>query len=177
MAKLDPFSAQIVQMVRRMPDEAILALVRGQLGIETEESTPTVVSPARGGTRRARPKKATAATTKTTVKRTAKAGRPKKRTSVERQKVLSAVERTVKAAKGLSASQVASATGIGQVRVATALRELKLAKRIHQGGDRRFARYAGDRKTAETASLNARSSASGPIVKKRAKRGRRGKKR
>jgi hypothetical protein len=162
-------------MVRRMPDEAILALVRGQLGVETAEATPTAGSPARGRSRKASPKKATTAAAKTTGK--AKAGRPKKRTSAERQKVLSAVEHAVKAAKGLSASQVASATGIGQVRVATALRELKLAKRIHQGGDRRFARYAADRKTAETASLNARSSASGPIVKKRAKRVRRGKKR
>jgi hypothetical protein len=157
MAKLDPFSAQIVDMVRRMPDEAILALVRGQLGIEAGDTEPAIM-PARSKAR---------ATRGATVKRKASAGRPKKRTTLERQKVLSAVERAVKAAKGLSASEVAKATGIGQVRVATALRELKLAKRIHQGGDRRFARYAGDRKTAEAASLHARKTASGPVLKKK----------
>jgi len=162
-----------------MPDEAILALVRGQLGIEQEEAQP-IVSPAQPRTRKTRTKrgtKATAAARTTAVKPATKTkvGRPKKkRTSAARQKVLSAVERAVKAAKGLSASQVATATGVGQVRVATALRELKLAKRIHQGGDRRFARYARDKKTAEAASLHARSSAKGPII---TKRGRKGKKR
>jgi len=51
---------------------------------------------------------------------------------------------------------------VPQTRVAAALKDLKLAKRICQGGDRRFARYAGDLKTAEQASLSARKNASGP---------------
>jgi hypothetical protein len=56
--------------------------------------------------------------------------------------------------------------------VATALKELRTAKRIFQGGDRRFARYAGDAKTAARASVIARTTASGPILKaKPAKRG------
>jgi hypothetical protein len=173
MAKLDPFSAQIVQLVRRMPDEAILALVRGQLGVVSDAAAPPVtVGPSRLHLRRGRPKAVKApVATKVVAKATKKVGRPKKRTSAARQRVLAAVERVVKASKGLSASQVARATGIGQVRVATALRELKLGKRIHQGGDRRFARYAADPRTAEQASLDARRHAGGPIVKKGRRKG------
>ena len=72
---------------------------------------------------------------------------------------------------------MARLAGIAQTRAAAALKELKLAKRIFQGGDRRFARYAGDAKTAEQASLNARKTASGPSVtaKKASKRGKRSK--
>ena len=33
MARLDPFTAQIVQLVRSMSDDAILALVRDRLGV------------------------------------------------------------------------------------------------------------------------------------------------
>jgi hypothetical protein len=173
MAKLDPFSAQIVQLVRKMPDEAILALVRGQLGVVTDEAAPVVaVAQRKLRGRRGRPKAAVKAPVAATVavKAAKKVGRPKKRTSAARQRVLAAVERVVKSSKGLSASEVARATGIGQVRVATALRELKLNKRIHQGGDRRFARYAADSRTAEQASLDARKNAGGPIVKKPARR-------
>ena len=32
MASIDPFSAEIVRLVRNMSDEAILALVKNQLG-------------------------------------------------------------------------------------------------------------------------------------------------
>jgi hypothetical protein len=74
------------------------------------------------------------------------------------------VERIVKQSQGVSASDVAKSAGIPQTRAAAALKELKLAKRIFQGGDRRFARYAGDSKAAEQASLNARKNASGPAA-------------
>jgi len=70
----------------------------------------------------------------------------------------------------VSASDVARAAGIPQTRAAAALKELKISRRIFQGGDRRFARYAGDAKSAEQASLHARKTASGPSVKRRAKR-------
>ena len=40
--------------------------------------------------------------------------------------------------------------------------EIHLETAGGQGGDRRFARYAADAKTAEQASLNARKTASGP---------------
>jgi hypothetical protein len=181
MASLDPFSAQIVQLVRNMPDDAILALVRNQLGAVT--GAAAVVAPM--AKKRGRPKKVVAKVTKVTAKaktitkkkaakKVAKkkpVGRPKKRTSAARLKVLASVERAVKTSKGLSASEVARTTNIGQVRVATALRELKIAKRIYQGGDRRFARYAGDARTAEQASLHARSNAGGPKTAKKRGRG------
>jgi len=68
----------------------------------------------------------------------------------------------------VSASDVARAAGIPQAHAAYALKQLKLSKRIFQAGDRRFARYAADSKTANEASLKARSTASGP-KRKRAK--------
>jgi hypothetical protein len=66
----------------------------------------------------------------------------------------------------VSASEVAREAGIPQTRAAAALKELKVGKRIYQGGDRRFARYAGEQKVAEQASLGARTSAAGPAAKK-----------
>ncbi len=84
--------------------------------------------------------------------------------------LLGTVERVVKGGSGLSASQIAKAAGVPQTRVTSALKELKLAKRIFQGGDRRFARYAGDPRTAEQSSVTARQTASGPILKKAGKR-------
>ena len=71
----------------------------------------------------------------------------------------------VKGSNGMSASEVSRAAGIAQPRVAAALKDLKAAKRIFQGGDRRFARYAGDPRTAEAASTHARKTASGPVLK------------
>ena len=171
MARLDPFSAQIVQLVRSMPDEAILALVKGQLAMVTEGAAPDLAQLRGRSGRRARTERGAEAARQPAVKGGKKAGRPKRRTSAARQKVLAAVERAVKGSKGMSASDVARATGIGQVRVATALRELKLGKHIFQGGDRRFARYAGDARTAEQASLDARRNAGGPVPNKRGRKG------
>ena len=78
--------------------------------------------------------------------------------------MLDSVEQIVKAGSGVSASDVARLAGIPQTRAAAALKELKLAKRIFQGGDRRFARYASDPKTAEQASTTARKNAKGPTL-------------
>ena len=80
--------------------------------------------------------------------------------------LLGSVERVVKSSNGLSASEIAKSAGVPQSRVSSALKELKDAKRVFQGGDRRFARYAGDARTAEQASVNARRTAPGPILKK-----------
>ncbi|MFH1604035.1 MAG: hypothetical protein ABIH03_09015 [Pseudomonadota bacterium] len=164
MAKLDPFTAQIVKLVRNMPDEAILELVRNQLGGVVAEvavaSAPAAPAKRRGPKRRREAAK-TAPAVKTDARATV-AQAPKRRSSADRKKVLFAVERAVKTSKGLSASEIASRTKFPQSRVTTAVRELKAAKRIFQGGDRRFARYAGDARTAKQASLTARNSASGP---------------
>ncbi|WP_437674323.1 hypothetical protein [Sorangium sp. So ce131] len=178
----DAFSQQIVNLVRKMPDEAILALVKNQLGAVTGE-TPLVPPPApRRSRSRARAGAVQSKTSSVAAKRGAapkrRPGRPRKSpaASAERQETLEAVERLVKASSGMSASEVAKQAGIPQTRAAAALKELKLEKRIFQGGDRRFARYAGDAKTAEQASANARKNAAGPApVKKPSAKG--GKKR
>ena len=184
MAKLDPFSAQIVKLVRHMPDDAILELVRNQLGV-LPGAVPTVSVSAPAPKPVRRKKRARRVTVKRVAKKAAATkvvarkakGRPKrktvrgvKRSTVARQKLLGAVEKAVRSSKGLSASEIAKKTKIPQTRVAAAVRELKLGKRIFQGGDRRFARYAGDARTAQQASLNARTHAAGP--KRRKKRGR-----
>lgn len=179
MATMDAFSAQIVRMVRDMNDEAILALVKNQLGAVTSGISAL---PTAGTRRRGRPPRAAAASAPAasapaasakpsggskrgaTAKR--KPGRPRRSpaASAERQDTLNTVEKIVKTSQGVSASDVAKQAGVPQTRAAAALKELKLAKRIFQGGDRRFARYAGDAKTAEQASLNARKNASGPAA-------------
>jgi hypothetical protein len=176
----DAFEQQIVELVRKMPDSAILALVKDKLGqavASAPAAAPLVaVAATRGRGRPARAaqapapvveapapaKRGRAAAPAAPAKR--KPGRPKKTAalSAERQEVLNSVERIVKASNGVSASDVARQAGIPQTRAAAALKELKLAKRIFQGGDRRFARYAADLKTAEQAGLNARKTASGP---------------
>jgi hypothetical protein len=179
MATNDAFSDQIVELVRKMPAEAILALVKNQLGAVTAAAAPLQAAVRRRG----RPPRAAAAAApapaasapaakqaSSSSKRGAapkrKPGRPRRSpaASQERQDTLNNVERIVKQSQGVSASDVAKSAGIPQTRAAAALKELKLAKRIFQGGDRRFARYAGDAKAAEQASLNARKNASGPAA-------------
>ena len=175
MATTDAFQQQIVRMVREMPDDAILALVKDRLGNVAGGASGAAAPLVEAAATRRRGRPARAAATPapqqkaSTSRREApatkrKPGRPKKTAalSAERQEVLNSVERIVKSSNGVSASDVARQAGIPQTRAAAALKELKLAKRIFQGGDRRFARYAGDAKTAEQASLNARKTASGP---------------
>jgi hypothetical protein len=177
MAHNDPFSAQLVALVRQMPDDAILALVKNRLdavaGAPVSTGATSTATPSPSGRRRGRPRREAAAApapAKAPAKKEAapkrRPGRPRKTAalSAERQETLNSVERIVKNSSGVSASDVARQAGIPQTRAAAALKELKLAKRIFQGGDRRFARYAGDAKTAEQASLNARKTASGPAT-------------
>jgi hypothetical protein len=153
MAKLDPFSAQIVRMVREMPDEALLELVRNQL--DSVAGMPVSVAASNGApARRGRPPG---------KRKAAKGKRRGRGTSADREQTLTAVERVIKSSKGLSASEIASKTGLPKSRVQSAVRELKKARRIFQGGDRRFARYAGNARTAKQASVDARKNASGPV--------------
>ncbi len=185
----DAFITQIIHFVRReMSDEAILTLVKNQL--MGTKAFPAALAPmvkAKPG-RKPGPKPA-APTSAAVVKRGP--GRPRKVTSevspakrgpkgkaakrgrgsaAGRQELLGVVEKLVKASGGVAASDVAKSAGIPQSRASAALKELKSQKKIYQGGDRRFARYAGDAKTADQASLHARKHASGPV-------GRAGKKR
>jgi hypothetical protein len=80
-----------------------------------------------------------------------------KSSPAERFELLLRIERLVGASKGLAASEVARGAGVSQTRAAAALKELKRARRVFQGGDRRFARYAGDAATAQEASDRARN--------------------
>jgi Replication protein A C terminal len=154
MPQLDAFSQQIVDLVRRMPDDAILELVKNQLGMDGAVAAPIVASaPARQKAKPAAPPKRKA--TKVRRKRSS-------RRSADREKALATVETAIKSSKGMSASQIASKTKLPQSRVSSLVRELKDQKRVHQGGDRRFARYAGDAKTAAKASNDARNNAAGP---------------
>ena len=184
----DAFSAQIIELVRRMPDEAILELVKNRLGMApfrelSQESrgrrarSPRAVEPERvePSERVERVELVELVERKRKSKRMAapekpRATRPRRPATVspDRTETLEAVERVVKASTGVSASEVARAAGIPQPRAAAALKELKLEKRLFQGGDRRFARYAGEAKIAEAASLAARTSASGPVPVKKA---------
>lgn len=205
MTTMDAFTAQIVQLVREMPDEAILALVRNQLGAVFGVASARAATapapkarPARAKRRSAKrrpaakpaaakrpapaaPKPAVmpAKPAKPAAKPAKKAARPAKksasakapsRASADRQNLIGVVERIVRSSSGLSASQIAKAAQAPQTRVANALKELKAGKRIFQGGDRRFARYAGDPRTAAQASEHARKTAPGPIIKKKGKR-------
>ena len=184
----DAFSAQIVELVRRMPDEAILELVKNRLGMapfrelkqesrgrrarRARAAEPAPVEPAGRKSKRFVESVASVASV---ASEQPKAQRPRRAASVspDRKKTLESVERVVKASTGVSASEVARAAGIPQPRAAAALKELKLEKRIFQGGDRRFARYAADAKIAEAASLAARTSASGPAPLKKSPRSKR----
>ena len=166
---MDAFSAQIVKFVREMPDEALLELVKQKLGVmqaavnrSNQANQALSGSPARA---------ASAATQKAKSRSNPRHEAPRPASarpppiSADRQGTLDKVEDVVRAGSGVSASDVAKAASIPQTRAAAALKELKLAKRIFQGGDRRFARYACDAKTAEQASAFARKTAKGPMVR------------
>jgi ribosomal protein S25 len=171
----DAFSAQIIELVRRMPDEAILELVKNRLGMAPFLNLSQQASAPHS--RAARAAAAGAKSKRRTAPATPRGEQPRRATTLsqERQETLESVERVVKASTGISASEVAKASGIPQPRAAAALKELKLEKRIFQGGDRRFARYAGDTKVAEAASLAARTTASGPTPVKKPARPKRAK--
>lgn len=160
MARMDAFSAQIVKFVREMPDEALLELIKQKLGVPGSRDAVRLIPVTKG--------KPSTAAARPSVSSRARRPAP---LSAERRGLLDNVERVVKAGSGLSASDVARLAGIPQTRAAAALKELKLARRIFQGGERRFARYAGDAKAAEQASVAARKTAKGPTVSS-AKRGR-----
>ena len=148
MATNREFAAQIIDLVlSRLPDHVILEVVGRRLGQPSSGFREPRRGPAKPAPKRGEPP-----------------ARAPRGSSVERQELLATVERIVRAGTGLSASDVARAARLTQSRAAAALKELKLGGRIFQGGDRRFARYAGDAKLATQASATARQTAPGPIV-------------
>src|SRR5690606_6745194 len=148
---------QLVDFVRRMPDDALLALVRAQLGaaaglggaVLPAMALPSASSGRTSTGRAAGAKRGRAAAAPARAGRTAKKGAAKKAagrrggarrgrgSAAGRQELLGVVEKIVKASSGVSASEVAKAASIPQSRASSALKELKLNRRIFQGGDRR----------------------------------------
>jgi hypothetical protein len=165
MANIGAFSAQIVRLVRSMPDDAILDLVRNQLGVLSAGTSP--LGAARGGGGRRRRAAGPAPARGGRKRRGRRGGGGGGAISAQKQAAMASIEKVVRASSGLATSQIAKATKLPPGRVSAAIKELKRAKRIFQGGDRRFARYAGDAASAIKASEHARSTASGPIVKGR----------
>lgn len=164
MSVSDAFAAEIIKMVRNMPDQAILDLVRDRLAV-SDESAPAPKRRGRSAARAARtesPKAKAAASKAAASKAAPKAkrktkGRRKRRTGAGKEQLLSQVESIVKKSKGLALREIASKVGESKSVVAAALRELKANKRIYQGGDRRFARYAGTAGAANAASKRAQT--------------------
>jgi len=174
MAQLDPIVSALVATIRNLSDHELLGLVRVHIdrlgtGRASAPAAPRPAAPAARKARKARkaaPKAAAPAKKAAPAKRKA-GGKRTKITNEAKAALSSKVESAVKGSSGLSASEIAKAVGAPQARVATVVKELKTAKRIFQGGDRRFARYAGDARTAESASLNARKNASSAPPKKK----------
>ncbi|MEM1030198.1 MAG: hypothetical protein AAGN82_07610, partial [Myxococcota bacterium] len=160
----------------------------GSKGTASEDPAPSKGSGTRKKTKKARPKKASprkagagkkrvakTASKKTSAKLPSKKAAPAKKKAGKKRRVgrpragggdrdreLDLVERTIRSSKGLSAGEIMKRTKLARPRVSAAVRQLKDAGRIQQGGDRRFARYAADKKTAIAASEAARNNASGP---------------
>ncbi len=139
---MDTFAKQLVDMVRQMPDEAILELVKNHLeqgnGVG-DSGTVVTRSPAPAKKPRAKAKR-------------------RRRSSAGRAKLKEAILETVNASDGVALSDVAEAVGAPKTRVQPVLRALKDEGAIHQAGDRRLARYGRTKAIAEAASKAARKS-------------------
>lgn len=138
MSDLNPFAKRLVDMVREMPDDLLLELVRDHLASTGDAN----LSPARGPAKSA-PKRGRAAR---------KGGRGKKSRSSLEAEVLDVVNR----GDGLALADVAAAVGASKPRTSAALRALKASGAIHAAGDRRFTRYGKTKAIATAASKKAR---------------------
>ncbi|MEM9692427.1 MAG: helix-turn-helix domain-containing protein [Myxococcota bacterium] len=171
MANLNPFSADIVDYVRNhMTDEAILELIvnkltgdDGEAPVEAAPKTRAKRGPAK---KKVVARKASPAPRKTTAKKKAvakkKAPTRRRARSGDREAERAKVEQVITSSKGLSASEIAAKAKMPKERVSQHVKKLKEAGAIYQGGDRRFARYAGTKKIAEAASEYAKKNAKGP---------------
>jgi biotin operon repressor len=148
MTDLPLFAKQLVTMVRQMPDEPILQLVRNHLagGGDLESS---------GWSGTGRAVETSAPATKPKAERTKKAGR---RSVADRAKLEQSVLATIVASTGVSLGDVAAKLGAPKSRVAAAIRALKESGKIKQGGERRLARYAKTQAAATKASRAAQRS-------------------
>jgi hypothetical protein len=154
MTTLTPFAKQLVTMVRQMPDEAVLELVRNHLtnGGELNASGWSGNGRSTGsgwtGTGRATSSKPKAA-------RAEKTGR---RSAADRAKLEQSVLATILASTGVSLGDVAAKLGAPKPQLAATIRALKAEGKIKQGGERRLARYAKTQAAADKASRAAQRS-------------------
>lgn len=177
MPNIDSFSSQIVAMVRNMPDDAILELVLHKLTSDDVPAPkaavpPTAAAPQEASPPTTKPKKRTARR-RTRASKTATQPKPAtkpaaakpaaakpavaKTSNPSKDALLAAVEKTIKVSNGLGLAAISAVVGEPKTRVSAAILELKNQKKIFQAGDRRFARYAGDLKTAKAATISART--------------------
>lgn len=117
--------------------------------------SPTAKGRANRGIKKRRPKSGPAAPPKRTK---VGASRGSKVTAAASQ-LEKAVERIVRESDGLAMGEIVKAADASRNDVRAAVLALKSAGKIHQGGERRFSRYAATAKAAKQASLRARGKA------------------
>ncbi|MEZ4446352.1 MAG: hypothetical protein R3B72_45155 [Polyangiaceae bacterium] len=128
MTKHTSFEKHLIDMVRQMPAEALLELVKHELGV-------IGAAKASSAPRRAR--------------QTATSG--KALTDV-------AVLEVVKASEGMALGEVAAAVGAEKLPTRNALKRLMKRGAMYMAGERRYARYATTSAMAKAASRRARRS-------------------
>ena len=142
---MNTFQTQIVKMVRDLPDDALLDLVRAEMG------NGLAAKSAANGASRVR----VAASDDNSPAKPKRARRPRKRavyTPALAEKVLHAVKI---ARRGVSTGEVEEYTKLQRTMVQRALGELVGDKKLAQFGKRRFSRYATTKALAKKASLKA----------------------
>jgi len=135
------FAKHIVQMVREMPDDALLALIREHLGVASGPSPISTV------------KDEPASTSKVESAPRARV----RRASLDQQ-----VKGVVASSdQGLALQQIADAVGGSKSRVSGILRRLRDGGEVAMAGERRFARYGRTLAIAEAANRAARGATFG----------------
>lgn len=148
MSDLNPFAKRLVNMVREMPDELLLELVRDRLASAGD-------SDATSSNLRTSSVRASNAPTSKVPK--GKRGAKKRRRGGKSRAALEAeVLAVVNAGAGVALADVAEAVEASKPRLSAVLRSLREAGAIHAAGDRRFTRYGRTKAIATAASKRAR---------------------
>lgn len=155
---------QVRAAVRKLEARGLVARsgerrsTRYRLVEEAEVGTrksPTAKGRAKRGSNRRRSKGGAAASPKQT-----KVGASRRsKVTADASQLEKVVERVVRESDGLAMGEIVKATDASRNDVRAAVLALKSAGRIHQGGKRRFSRYAATARAAKQASLRARGKA------------------
>lgn len=138
---MNTFQAQIVKMVREMPDDALLDLVRAEMSSGKSLSFPPRAKAEERPTMATPRKRVRVRNVKAKAKR--RAFDPK-----STEKVLHAVKI---AKRGVAIGDLEGYTKLPRSHVQRALGELLKGKRLFRAGDRRFTRYATTKAAAQKA--------------------------